>query len=213
MKWAVTTNKGKSEVSIPDGWAAMPTITYMKMAKEWDGKDTVSLFSILSGVSYRALYHSKDRELEAGLLAATQFIYEEKPTFKSQGKPDKFTFRGAEYTVPKDLTGLSIGQNIHVYQRLTGAKTYDELIALALAVYLQPIIDGKDFDLDRALELEKEIERMPITETYPLGFFLLQPLIKSGQTLQKRVRSSLIRWFQDWLRSVRQWLSWQRSTA
>jgi hypothetical protein len=213
MKWAVTTSKGISEISVPDGWDAMPAAMYQKLASEWDGSDLIRLFSILSGHSYKALYNSKDRELESGLIAATHFIYEQKPAFKEQDCPKVFKYNGREIPVPKDLASLSIGQNIHIYQRLTTAKCYDELISLACAVYLQPEIDNSEFNSERAFKIEKEIEAMPVTEVYPLGFFLLRPLIKSGQILQRKGRNILSRLYQDWSKSVRLWREQQRQSA
>lgn len=182
MKLTVTTDKQTRTYEIAESWDKLSTRTYQRILAEWDGKDLVRLFSIMSGIDYAFISTSDSEELEDSLLIATKFIYDEKPDFKDVPVPDEITLLGKTIKVPGNLGRLSIGQNIHVRQRLAKSKTYDELISFTCAVYLQPLLDQGSFDLDRAEEIEKHILDLPITKTYPIGFFLLRQLGSSGRT-------------------------------
>ena len=178
----INTDKGRREVFIPERWEEVTTAQYIKLSSEWDGKDLIRLFSILTGIPYRVIFDSHDYALEQNLIYATAFIFEEKIDFKSLPVPETFHVKGKEVKVPKDIKGLSIGQNIHIISELQNAQVYDQLIALAIAIYLEPLYTGQDFNYEHAKELEQDILLMPITKTYSLGFFLLKPVMRSGRS-------------------------------
>lgn len=178
--WKIFTSKGERNLDPPNCWEQLTTAQYIQIITEWDKKDLVKLFSILSGIEYKTLAKTYDPELESALLTATKFIYEQEPAFKQSKQPTHLNIAGKMHKVPTDIPGLSIGQSIHVRREMDNAQTYDELIPYTVAIYMQPVVDGIDFDFDRAMMLEQDIKQMPITETYPLGFFLLSPLMKFG---------------------------------
>jgi len=190
----IHTTKGKREIKCPDSWATTSTAHYQNLMREWDGKDLVKLFAILTGENLQTIANSHDLALEEALLMATNFIYIEPQTFKNAPTPKQFIYKKQFITFPKQVEGFSIGQSILIRQRLDEVKTYDELISYALAVYLQPKIDGGDFDSDRVDEIEDEILKMPITETYALGFFLLNPLMRRGVSGWRIARLLAIRY-------------------
>lgn len=229
MSWFVTTNKGRKEIQVTDCWVPndkldppkikpCQTWQFIKMASEWDGSDLVQLFSILSGMEYKALRDTHDYVLEEQLLNATKFVYEEPMAFKDAKVPHWITINSRQVRIPAHIGGLSIGQSIHVRQALDKVKTWEELIAFVVAIYIQPIYDGEeyketinkavgmgfektqvtrminaDFDYHRAMELEQDILKMPITETYPLAFFLLRPIMKYGQNTLTRLNLLILR--------------------
>lgn len=212
MKWFVTSNKGERELDLPDSWETLTVDLYQKIHKEWDRVDLIKLFSILSGLSFKTISESKDRDLELHLRASTSFIYDQEPTFKDKPFPKEFTFKGITITLPKDVTGLSIGQNIMVLERMEG-QTFDELISWATAIYLQPLIDRSEFNAERAIEIEQEILQMPITEIYPIGFFLLKPLMKLGKAMKNRRNRLLTRWFKGFMKRGITYLRLRKSNA
>jgi hypothetical protein len=195
MTVTVNTDKGTREIDAPDCWypsghrkTPVTTNQYIKLVTEWDGKDLVKLFSIFTGVEYKIIADSHDYTLEEKLIYATKFVYEEEVDFKKLPVPECITIKGKEIKFNKDVGGLTIAQNIHVRTELdkirvyeSGEPVYDELIAYACALFLQPLYDESEFDFHRAMELEQEILHMPITDTYALGFFLLRPVMKSGK--------------------------------
>jgi hypothetical protein len=194
---SILSSKGKNKLTLPNCWAELSTGKYQQIVKDWDRKDVVQLFSILSGTEYKVLHDTKDPELESRLYESTRFLYEESPTFKEEPLKPYFFFQDKTIRIQKDVTALSIGQSVLVRQRMDEAKTFDELISITLAVYLQPLIDESDFDPFRAFDLEEKILAMPITETYPLGFFLLRPLMKHGKNTGRKWSRTLIQLWRD----------------
>jgi hypothetical protein len=207
MKFFVSSSKGERELKLPDSWENLTTSKYQQIAGEWDGTDIVKAFSILSGIPFKNLFETKDPELEAQLILATSFLFSQPATFKDQPVPDWFEYDGQKYKV-KDLS-LSIGQSIHVRQKLDTCKTYDEAISYAIAVSLQPQIDG-EFDVDKAQHLERFIGELPITITYPVGFFLLRPLMNLGKITLSRWQRARIRLLAPFTKNAKILHKWQK---
>lgn len=180
MKFSIFSSKGEREIETPESWAGMSTAMWVRYMTEWDWADMVKLFSILTGMEYKVIHKSRDIGFEEQLLIATRFIYDEPQAFKTAPFPETFKFKDKEVTLTKEIGRLSIGQNIHVRQKIDQCKIYDELISYTIAIFIQPLLDDSDFDFDKAMELVPEIDKMPITVTYPVGFFLLKPLMKNG---------------------------------
>ena len=191
----------KAKVKCPAGWHEVTTETAQKIA-QWTG-DKIELFNILTGTNYAKV--KADTSLGSAFFDAINFAYF--PSVVANAPLPKVLQidRGHIIEIPKKIGGLSIGQSIAVRERLeqvearinksietspnkfcfTGNFMYDEAISFAVAVYLQPLYDKidndkADFDLDRAKNLEQFILQMPITEIYPVGFFLLTQQLKRG---------------------------------
>jgi hypothetical protein len=203
VKFFVQSNKGQREIILPTSWATCPTEKYIQMATEWDAADMVKLFSILSGIEYKTLSETKDANLEQQLIIATRFVYEETQRFKDAPVPESLTIQGKTVKIPKEVGGLSIGQSIHVRREMEKAKYIEELIAFATAIYLQPLVHGEDFDFVKAMELLPAINKMPITEIYPVGFFLLLPLTKHGSNTLKLSYPLRIQWLNIFRKSAK----------
>lgn len=200
MKITATTSKGTHEYLIAESWEQLSTDAYQRIIQEWDRKDLIKLFSILSGIEYGAIASSNSEELEEHLIVATSFVFEEKPKFKDLPMPATIRIRDTVIIIPTELGRLPIAQNIHVRQRLAQvyAKlgSYDELISFAVAIYLQPLVDGGDFDFKKALELEDLVKKLPIVTTYSLGFFLLSQRRSFGLIIMqglRRIRALLMK--------------------
>jgi hypothetical protein len=186
----------KAKVKCPAGWHEVTTDTAQKIA-QWTG-DKIELFNILTGTNYAKV--KADTSLGSAFFDAINFAYF--PSVVANAPLPKVLQidRGHIIEIPKKIGGLSIGQSIAVRERLeqveariaksietspnkfcfTANFMYDEAISFAVAVYLQPFYDKAEFDLDRAKNLEQFILQMPITEIYPVGFFLLTQQLKPG---------------------------------
>lgn len=181
--------------AVPNSWATCSTGIFQEIT-QWDSdkpvqdKDPIKLYSILTGLSYEKISSSTDKALEAALWESSRFVYEADSDFYRAPVPDVLKFSGKEYTIPKQMGRMTIGQNVQLRQQMRFGKDSSLLLSLAVAVCLQPDIDARaeggkmvkaPFDFDRALEIEKEIKSMPITEIYPVGFFLLSRLKPFGK--------------------------------
>jgi hypothetical protein len=194
MSLFITTNKGRKEIECSSSWDTTSTDQFQKLATEWDGEDLIKLFSILSGKEYKAIENTQDSILEAGLLKATSFVYEHPMNFKDSKMPHWIEIKGKNVRIPVRLGDLTIGQNIHVRQALDKSKKYEELISFVCAIYLQPHYDGqKEFDFHRAMEIEQDILKLPITQTYPIAAFFLRKLTKYGSSFLSKVSLKITR--------------------
>lgn len=198
------TSKGTKLRSIPDSWDRLTVEQFQKIIV-WDKKDLIELFSILSGIDRDKLYNAHDPTLEEKLIRCSHFI-SQPPQF-SKDVPDFITLpdkhdNGVKVKIPKNTASLSIGQSIMVRQKLDGLEVYEQVMAFACAVFLQPLVDGEPNE-ERIYELEAYILKMPIVEIYPLGFFLLSPLTKIGRSFTSEVNRMFRHWLRGYITSVK----------
>jgi len=203
----VRSNTGEKDYRIPERWKDVTVSQYQKIV-QLQTPDLISVFSILCNEEYNTLSNIVNPELERTLFDCVRFISEQ--PFKATKVPKMITIEGKELNVPTRIGGLSIGQSIHVRQKLETCKVYEECISLAVACYLQPRYNRGEFDYEKALELENIILEMPITEIYPIGFFLLKPLTNSGSSILSDLSHTLARWWQASTRSVKTLVRWLR---
>ena len=220
----VKSSSGKRTVYLPEWWGEVTTDQYQRLVTEWDACDLVKLFSIMSGIDAKVLSDTHDPDLEAALFESVRFVYDTKPVFKETKAPPFVTIEGKKIKIPRKLGILSIGQNIMVRQRMDTAKTFDDLLSITMAIYLQPLYDGAEveryggvtikpaaFDYDRAMVLHDKILALPISEVYPVAFFLLSPLMKSGTSSTNLISRMFTQLWQLFTRNVRTLVKWRRS--
>jgi len=171
----ITSTTGKRRVSIPETWEEVTVDQFQRIHAS--DKGIITIFSILSNMEYDSIYESTDRRLEEALYSTIKFT----STPLSTEVPKMVTFDKVEFKVPDKVGSLSIGQNIHVREKFSTVTSYEEVISTAFCVYLQPLIHKCKFDYDKAMELHDRVLKMPITEIYAIGFFLLKPLVSGGK--------------------------------
>ena len=209
----LTANKSK-DIKVPSSWFETSTELFQKIIREWDmdkpiaERDRIKLFSIISGQEYTEIEESEDYHLQSLLEAVCAYVYyKDLPT----NVTDTFKIKDKVVTIPKDLSGMTTGQAIIIRQKMDTVKDIRELISFACAVFLQPYYDGvtkKDrfkkakFDMDRVRELEPFILDMSITYTYPIGFFFLQRLNKSGMMPIRNYPGPRPTLWRRWLQSL-----------
>jgi len=203
--------KGKE---VPDRWEKCSTEVFGKIMADWEPdkpieqRDRIKLYQILTGETYEALSQSKDSTLSAYLWTCSQFVYDSEAEWATAPPPETINWHSYKViTIPKKIGALSLGSHIHIRQALKAGTSPHSLIALACAVFLQPQIDGTEFNFDRAKELEKEFKAMPITETYPIGFFFFSKLKPYGSGFWWNLRLNL----QRKMNGVRSLLNWPKA--
>lgn len=186
---------------------------YIRIIKEWeDGtdiadRDYFKLFNILTDNKFTGFEQTVENQVT--LINLVGWVITEPFDF-NKALPKVLRFQGKNISIPPDPRELSIGQNIHLRRDfIEKSNRIEENIAIATAIYLQPIIDNSLFKLKRAEEIAKEIEEMPITLIYPIGFFLLSRAMKFGtrpeQTLpliKTNLRKTLRKMWQDLRKSI-----------
>lgn len=201
----VRSSEGYEDYKIPQSWSEVTVDQYQKIVQT---TDLITVFSILCDKDYKTLSNRVNPDLERTLFDCVRFVSEQ--PFKAFEVPRVLTIESKELSVPKRIGGLSIGQSIHVRQKLEGCRVYEECISLAVACYLQPLYHRTEFDFDKALELERVILKMPITKIYPVGFFLLKPLTNSGSNILRDLYLTLAQWYLRSMRSAGTLLKWLR---
>lgn len=201
----VRSSEGYEDYRIPQSWSEVTVDQYQKIVQT---TDLITVFSILCDKDYKTLSNRVNPDLERILFDCVRFVSEQ--AFKAHEVPKVLTIDGKELIVPKRIGGLSIGQSIHVRQKLEGCRVYEECISLAVACYLQPLYHRTDFDFDKALELEQVILKMPITKIYPIGFFLLKPLTNSGSNILRDLYLMITQWYLRSMRSAETLVRWLR---
>ena len=196
----VLTDHKNNKVKVPVCWEDTTTEMFQRYVKEWDAKDRIQLFCIQTGYEYDKVKASTDIELEAIIERTTDYVFQSVVSWEDLVVPKTMKVSGKWITMPTNIEDLTIEQNLVIKGALSLAKDLRELISLAIAVYIQPIVDGTEFDHDRYKVLEKEILHKPILDTYALGFFLLSRLRSTGtngshtwrQTIRQLTRSARI---------------------
>lgn len=191
-------------IDLPSGWHEMDTDTYQRI-KSIEEPTLISLFSAVVGFDYQAVAESSDSDLELAMYQVTSYIVNTagEEYFRKADPPQFFQIGGKKVAVERNLEAMTIEQNLVVRQKLASLKFLEQAIAFVIAVYLQPKVDGK-FDVNRAKELEQEVLRMPIEDTFPIGFFLLKRLQTFGKS---GVRLWLHR-LTSWMNSNKRWPRW-----
>lgn len=171
---------------VPSCFEEITTLQYEKIVKEWEldkpieERDYFKLFNILTDSNFTAVESTP--ELEATIWNVIRWIVEQ-PFYFSEELPKVLKINEVIVDIPRDIRGLSIGQNIHLKQALSKSKYVEANLSEAVAIYLQPLYDKKKFNYDRAVELKKEIEQMPVYLIRPIGFFLFKNVNQHGSGL------------------------------
>ena len=164
----------KVQYQMPSQWQEVNVETFERLAElDNDYTDTLKFLAALSGVDYSTLMNAKE-SLGAMVTSGLKFIADQQPLLQKIPHKSHFVFEGKGYKVPKDMELERFGQKIMMQQRMS-TKQPHECIAFAVALYMQPIIDGK-FDEAKIADLEAEVKKMSIIEIYPLANFFFSQL-------------------------------------
>lgn len=181
---------GKS-VELPASFESLKTRQYEKLLT-WDrdkqvaDRDYFKLFCILADQEFSGIKADSLNELT--LWHCVRWVLEEH--FPKDPIPKFIDINGKSIDIPKKIQLLSIGQNIQARQIIDKSVVLTDekgnildcnCYSMIVAIYLQPLIDGKKFSFERAKELAKDIGELPITTVRPIGFFLLKSVLKSGK--------------------------------
>lgn len=162
----------------------LTTGQYQKIISEWginlpeEERNNLKLFNILTGADFNAVNLSL--EDETAIFECISWCFGESFQYDKEC-PKVLEIEGEIMELPERVGACSIGQNVILKQILDSCTYLEEGIALATAIYLQPVWSKKKFDYKKAKKLEELIKQMPATLIYPIGFFLLQRAYNAGK--------------------------------
>jgi hypothetical protein len=199
---------------VPSTWQEVKVRQYVRILKEWEpekdiaDRDYFILLKILTDGNFAGMENTLENQIT--LTSILGWVVTEPFRF-SEKLPKVLELSGQKIPIPEDPRDLSIGQNIHLRRDyIEKSKVLEESISIATAIYLQPIIDNSLFKLNRAQEIAKEIDEMPISLIYPIGFFLLRRALGFGLkpvSFWQAVKISLVKILR------KTWPGWRRSTG
>jgi len=209
----VTFHLGSAKYQAPASWKEVTVKQYARIKRDWEpdkdvaDRDYFKLLKILiNDNSATRLEKNIDNDLT--LMSILGWVITEEERFARE-LPLWLKIGRQTVLVPRDPKELSIGQNIHLRREIEKAKVMEECIGSAVAIYMQPIIDGKKFNFARAMELKAEIDEMPAYLIYPIGFFLLRRVSRYGMRPVPRWHLAIINLTRrlalmspGWLRSI-----------
>jgi hypothetical protein len=169
---------------IPSCWEEVTVLQYVQIIRDWEPEKDVAdrdfflLLQILAGVRFKTMQANMENQVT--LTNALAWVVAQPFQF-SETLPKALFIRGKSVSIPRDPEELSIGQNIHLRRIIDKSNFVQENIAIATAIYLQPILEEKRFHVEQAQALAKELEQMPIHVIYPIGFFLLRRAERFGK--------------------------------
>lgn len=181
--------------SVASCWAEVTTKQYVRIIRDWEpekdiaDRDYFILLNILTDGKFAGMENTIENQVT--LTSILGWIITEPFKF-SEELPKVLQIGDKVYDIPEDPRELSIGQNIHLRRDFIDKSTYlEENIAIATAIYMQPVIDNSLFKLKRAEKIAAELEAMPASLIYPIGFFLLRRAQRFGQKPEKTWRGIL----------------------
>lgn len=173
-------------VDVPLTLYDVSTYSYQRIIKEWNGSlakptDAVRLFAIITNRPYVDYIESKDANIAEIILKSIRFMFDGSVELKELPLPTHFY----GHEIPKDFGKLTVGQNLHIKQAFVEANDDRECISLIIAIAMQPIIDGGNFNDERIEFYRNEFDKLPITTTYPIATFLFNLLRPRGLRLMQ----------------------------
>ena len=163
---------------IPDSWEE---ITVKQWAAMRPNSEPIELLSIFSNIDLSHLENTR-----ADLSPIIQHIYEKlilNGMNELDHRPRKdLSILGHQIKFPKDLNFERYGQKFMLKKLTQDKDDMREIVADALAIYAQPLIDGK-FDGHKLEPIKKAIESLPIVLAFPWCVFFLRSLNALKTTL------------------------------
>lgn len=194
----VTVTVNDSKIKVPLTWEECDTHTYQRLMSA-EKISPLKAFCLIVNKEYRLVADSTDDKLESMIFKVTDFVFNQPRYFEEFPNPETITILGIEFQVPKKLGRLTIEQNCIIRAKMAKQGVcLEELISWAMAVYLQPFITNTPFNFDEAEIIEKQVGKLRIYDTFPIGFFYLSKLNNSGA-------GGLLGWLQIKLLKMNLW--------
>jgi len=168
-------------IKVPETWRETTTELFQRYVKEWDKVDRVKLFCIQTGYDETLVRNAKSENLQDIIDRCTDYVWFNPIDFDTLPVPKVVIIGNRTILIPTKIEEMTIEQNMILKNAMAACTDLRELISLAVAVYIQPLYDQAEFDHDSYKTLQTYVEQCPITDTYPIGFFLLKRLRQRGK--------------------------------
>lgn len=189
---------GKIRCKIPTSWDEITLEQYLEFHKLGEQPEMLDVLEVITGVS-SLIWAKVDVEKINNIL-----LYRDGKEWRSHldwlSEPQEFEKLGIKpwfnvgdyaYRVPDDLSECTLAQHITVSRIVR--ESDDPVLRMheVLAVFFQPIIEDRDYNESRALEMAPMFMRCKFVECYPIASFFFQRAGGYGHPLPKLVRNFL----------------------
>lgn len=206
INYNLTEQKGnKIPFSLPYCWEG---VTFRQMERIWNSTpeqldDASYLFEIFTGIP-KDTWDNSVLDLDLLFTAANnlKFLNDDSILKQYANQPiNKFTWKGVEREIPKDIGLKTIGQYKDMVKFCLSEDPVrqSKQIPLMVAIYLQPIVyttlndrfakNYLDYSYSKALELAEELKDVSIVDMTRLNSFFLRKLNVLNQDSQSCTRS------------------------
>ena len=185
---------------VPQGYEEITIGQYLDILK-WDGESLLDIVGILTGLDDEIIQNTDVDQVAYDVVkylnwvtVPPQFMDPEAEFHYEIPVPDTIVIGHQRYPVPKDIRLETFGQKVSLQVHLKMAEkdklSLAEIIPMALAIYLYPVVSGKIYDEDRAREMIPLIKQVNLLDAYVVSGFFLN---NSRKLLTKSVSKSRIR--------------------
>lgn len=165
---------------LPSSWDEVTLGQYIEMAKHSDELSIIRLLSILSGVDYIVLMNVNSETFDDRIVDHMVFIREPINVHELPAV-DSLTINGKTYPLP-DPSKCTIGQKLGLESQIRIGQDMNtlhaDLVATAVAIYMQPLIDVAPYNDERIEPIRNMILELPLKQVYPAGSFFFEWLGK-----------------------------------
>jgi hypothetical protein len=214
-EYILKSNGEERKILFPQGYHDLTYGQLIRLRME-PTNDIGQLLDILTGIP-RAIWMQLSITEAAKIQKFLQWVIESPCKWEELKVPKTLHYKGVDYPIPADLGMDTFGQKIVLEAKISAIvsemlkatgrtnmpdpKKFAEyaqhksatqmmtLIPYIVAIYMQPRVQGKQFDESEITEIEYEILNCRAVEVYPIGNFFIQSLIVSAQSGAKLLQA------------------------
>jgi hypothetical protein len=180
VKFQIETDNGTKYCNCPESWDEV-NLGQLIRYDAWAASkgDTVGLLSAFTYTDYSYLAESKSNNLWGPLYSVLGFVYKEPIQWDKLKVPDSIRLDGVDCKIPKKIGLTMFAQKVNALNLIADeSKTDKEKILRILAIYLQPIYDGRWIP-ERLDHIENHCRYLNAKEAFPIGNFFFRKLLKT----------------------------------
>ncbi len=169
----IKTDKEILKIFAPASWREITLEQLIKLESDWDRKNILKLFSIITGLDVELLANSNQSKLEDTMLAVCAFAFDQ-PAWDTLPRPEYIQIGDDLYKTPDSIDRKLLGQKILLSQLVI--KNSEDLVKImprTIAIYMQLVID-KRYDAERIDAVEKLVLKSSAMDCYGLAKFFFQ---------------------------------------
>lgn len=158
----------KNKPPVPTSWEEL---TLAQSYQIEEAKSSIEMYSVITGRPVEDLLNDKSLK-EEDFWAAVGFVHNP-PDWTKQKKPAFIEISGKRIPLPGFLAKETLGQKVTFSQLVKEEKDMHALIPKAVAIYMQPKIDGK-FIPENLKRVEAQLMQSPCVQVYAAAWFFFR---------------------------------------